>query len=319
MLDVVRELEHILEKMPEIDTDFSKSESRSFVESSSTSSFYSSSNVQGSDLSRGGNPIELYICIGKCCEQCSFFIQLNGSPNCRNSSIQNKHKFCGPKDSFDVHLNHVPQTITLSMFKDHQSLVFVLRVEFEEYVTSSLNLEYYQLFIDSIMWGKGPRWRIYLKLFLKAGTENSNTFSRNEVLRIRGVFTTWVDMGTHSTIKLISGSFTVDVVIIDTARKGISKGVLVTVVAVPIARASLISSVLIIVIKKQHEKYKQSQMWRVLELPHEVTCSIGLSKKAFFIFTPKPTHQYSTAILKQATFSSPPNSLRNLLILDSQS
>nr|GFC40379.1 probable LRR receptor-like serine/threonine-protein kinase At1g06840 isoform X1 [Tanacetum cinerariifolium] len=57
MLDVVRELEHILEKMPETGPDFSEPESRSFVESSSTSSVYSSSNVQGSDLSSGGNPI----------------------------------------------------------------------------------------------------------------------------------------------------------------------------------------------------------------------------------------------------------------------
>nr|GEU64918.1 high mobility group B protein 6-like isoform X2 [Tanacetum cinerariifolium] len=47
--------EHILETMAEIGTDFSKSESRSFVESSSTSSFYSSSNVPWSDLSSGDN------------------------------------------------------------------------------------------------------------------------------------------------------------------------------------------------------------------------------------------------------------------------
>ncbi|GKD80826.1 hypothetical protein Tco_1347665, partial [Tanacetum coccineum] len=61
MLDVVRELEHILEKMPETGREFSEPESRSFVESSSTSLVYSSSNVQGSDLSSGGNPIVLHI------------------------------------------------------------------------------------------------------------------------------------------------------------------------------------------------------------------------------------------------------------------
>ncbi|PWA97442.1 protein kinase-like domain-containing protein [Artemisia annua] len=55
MLDVVRELEHILEKMP--GPDFSEPESRSFVESSSMSSFYSSLNVPESDLSSSGNPI----------------------------------------------------------------------------------------------------------------------------------------------------------------------------------------------------------------------------------------------------------------------
>ena len=46
--------------------------------------------------------------------------------------------------------------------------------------------------------------------------------------------------------------------IIDTSRKGISKGVLVTVVAVAVACALLISSVLTVVIKKRHEKYKQT-------------------------------------------------------------
>nr|GEV95661.1 hypothetical protein [Tanacetum cinerariifolium] len=52
MSDVVRELEHILEKMPETGSDFSEPESSSFVESS-TSPFYSSSDVPGSDLSSG--------------------------------------------------------------------------------------------------------------------------------------------------------------------------------------------------------------------------------------------------------------------------
>lgn len=36
---------------------------------------------------------------------------------------------------------------------------------------------------------------MYLKLFPKAGTKHSNTFSRNEVLRIQGIFTTWVFPG----------------------------------------------------------------------------------------------------------------------------
>ena len=41
MVDVVRELDHILEKMPETGADFFEPESRSFVESSSTSSLFS--------------------------------------------------------------------------------------------------------------------------------------------------------------------------------------------------------------------------------------------------------------------------------------
>ncbi|GJR88389.1 hypothetical protein Tco_0212400 [Tanacetum coccineum] len=57
MLGVVWELECILEKMPEKRADFSQPESSPFVESSSISSHFSSSNVPGSDLDSGGNPI----------------------------------------------------------------------------------------------------------------------------------------------------------------------------------------------------------------------------------------------------------------------
>lgn len=36
-----------------------------------------------------------------------------------------------------------------------------------------------------------------LKLFPKVGTERSGVFSTNDVLRIRGMFTTWVFPGSH--------------------------------------------------------------------------------------------------------------------------
>ncbi|GJV46019.1 probable LRR receptor-like serine/threonine-protein kinase isoform X1 [Tanacetum coccineum] len=113
--------------------------------------------------------------------------------------------------------------------------------EFEEYVTSSLNLEFYQLSMDSIMWEKGPRLRMHLKLFPKAGTEHSNTFSRNEVLRIRGIYTTWVFRRSDLFGPYELLNFTLvrpyANMIIDTPRKGISKAVLVTVVAVAVAFA----------------------------------------------------------------------------------
>ncbi|KAJ0089284.1 hypothetical protein Patl1_31609 [Pistacia atlantica] len=59
---------------------------------------------------------------------------------------------------------------------------------FEAYLTSSLNLSIYQLSVDSIAWEKGPRLRMYLKLFPHA---NSTMFNRSEVLRIREIFTSW--------------------------------------------------------------------------------------------------------------------------------
>ncbi|KAJ0089283.1 hypothetical protein Patl1_31608 [Pistacia atlantica] len=59
---------------------------------------------------------------------------------------------------------------------------------FEAYVTRSLNLSIYQLSVDSIAWEKGPRLRMYLKLFPHA---NSTMFNTSEVLRIREIFTSW--------------------------------------------------------------------------------------------------------------------------------
>ena len=58
--------------------------------------------------------------------------------------------------------------------------------------------------------------------------------------------------------------FTFDVVIIDTSRKGISKGVLVTVATVAVACTLLNSSVLTVVIKKRHENYKQTSSRKYL-------------------------------------------------------
>jgi len=62
---------------------------------------------------------------------------------------------------------------------------------FELYVTSSLNLNPYQLAIDSYFWEEGPRLRMHLNLFPPANNMHSNTFNVSEVRRIRGIFTSW--------------------------------------------------------------------------------------------------------------------------------
>lgn len=156
------------------------------------------------------------------------FIRLNGNPICRNSSIQNKDEFCGPKDygeymrSFskdatdcpiqscptDNYFEYVPESpipcfcasplrIGYRLKSPSFSYFPPYREQFETYVTSALDLEFYQLSIDSIMWEKGPRLRMYLKLFPKAGIDHSSTFSTSDVLRIKGIFTTWVFPGSH--------------------------------------------------------------------------------------------------------------------------
>lgn len=63
--------------------------------------------------------------------------------------------------------------------------------QFEEYLTSSLKLEIYQLSISSFVWEEGPRLRMQLKFFPVYGASHSHTLNASEVLRIRGIFTSW--------------------------------------------------------------------------------------------------------------------------------
>ena len=62
---------------------------------------------------------------------------------------------------------------------------------FEVYLTSSLNLNLYQLSIDTFFWEKGPRLRMYLKLFPSINNNLSHTFNDSEVQRIRHIYTSW--------------------------------------------------------------------------------------------------------------------------------
>ncbi|KAJ0008269.1 hypothetical protein Pint_30676 [Pistacia integerrima] len=64
---------------------------------------------------------------------------------------------------------------------------------FEEYLTSGLELQLYQLDLDDFEWEKGPRLKMYLKLFpvYQANNTNTNVFNDSEVRRIRSMFTGW--------------------------------------------------------------------------------------------------------------------------------
>ncbi|XP_076939445.1 putative LRR receptor-like serine/threonine-protein kinase At1g06840, partial [Bidens hawaiensis] len=219
-------------------------------------------------------------------------LRLHGNPICRNASIQNTDDFCGPKEYKD-YIHPISNNITdcriqscpLDNYYEFVSGSSIpcfcaspLRVgyrlkspsfsyfppyqeDFEMYVTKSLELELYQLHIDSVMWEK-RRLRMYLKLFPKVGAKRSGEFSTSEVLRIRGIFTTWVFPGSDLFGPYELLNFTLvgpyAHLNVDTPKKGISKGVLITMVVVAVACAILFSSVLTVVINKQHERYRQT-------------------------------------------------------------
>src|SRR5262249_45134971 len=54
---------------------------------------------------------------------------------------------------------------------------------FKRYLTSSLGMQSYQLFIDTFAWEVGPRLRMYLKLF-PVYDGHSSIFNKTEVERI---------------------------------------------------------------------------------------------------------------------------------------
>lgn len=62
---------------------------------------------------------------------------------------------------------------------------------FKSYISDSLDLNFYQLSIDSYDWEEGPRLIMYLKLFPSYNDSHSSTFNTSEVRRIKGIFTSW--------------------------------------------------------------------------------------------------------------------------------
>ncbi|KAF8397090.1 hypothetical protein HHK36_015997 [Tetracentron sinense] len=152
--------------------------------------------------------------------------RLEGNPICNNVNIPNIGQFCGseaeedstPGSSTNSTSVCPIQSCPLDNFFEYVSASPIpcfcaspLRVgyqlkspsfsyfppyafPFEMYLTSSLNLELYQLSIDSYAWEQGPRLRMYLKLF-PMFSDHSNTFNVSEIHRIRGIFTTWTFPG----------------------------------------------------------------------------------------------------------------------------
>jgi hypothetical protein len=152
------------------------------------------------------------------------FLRLEGNPICKNASIENTGPFCQSeaRDKIpEVSINSTQQMICPSQacpvddFYEYAPsspvpcycalpIIIEYRLkspsfsyfpphiqQFEAYITSSLKLEIYQFSISSPVWEKGPRLRMKLKLFPVYGDSHSNTFNTSEVLRIRGIFTSW--------------------------------------------------------------------------------------------------------------------------------
>ncbi|KAI3461742.1 hypothetical protein Pfo_018405 [Paulownia fortunei] len=145
-------------------------------------------------------------------------IGLQGNPVCSNSNLI---QFCGPhEEDFSNTLNvtnlnvcppqscpppyeYAPASPVIRCFCAAPLLVgyrlkspgfsdFLPYVNsFKEYISSGLELNTSQLDFDSVAWQKGPRLRMYLKIFPAYVNDSIRLFNRSEVLWIREMFSGW--------------------------------------------------------------------------------------------------------------------------------
>ncbi|GMI84039.1 HDS-associated RLK1 [Hibiscus trionum] len=126
--------------------------------------------------------------------------------------------------------------------------------KFEEYLTTGLELDFDQLYIDTFEWEKGPRLKMNLKLYpvYNASSNTGNLFNRSEVQRIRRMFTGWhiPDSDIFGPYELLNFSL-LDIyrdVFVTTRRSGISTGALIGIVLGGIAVAVTLSAVVTLLI-----------------------------------------------------------------------
>ncbi|KAK1437005.1 hypothetical protein QVD17_02790 [Tagetes erecta] len=129
---------------------------------------------------------------------------------------------------------------------------------FEVYLTSGLKINHYQLDL-TYEWQKGPRLRMYLKIFPVYTGNDSNAFNRSEVLRIRKMFTQWEipDSEIFGPYELLN--FTLldpykDVIPTSPSSGGISKGAVAGIVVGAVVGAVLLSAFVSLYILRLHRK-----------------------------------------------------------------
>ncbi|KAK8619740.1 hypothetical protein V6N13_066251 [Hibiscus sabdariffa] len=131
---------------------------------------------------------------------------------------------------------------------------FPYMTKFEDYLTTGLELDFDQLYIDRFEWEEGPRLKMYLKLYpvYNASGNTGNKFNRSEVQRIRGMFTGWLipDSDIFGPYELLNFNL-LDIytdVPVTTSRSGISTGALIGIVLGGIAIAVTLSAVVTLLI-----------------------------------------------------------------------
>ncbi|XP_044495143.1 probable LRR receptor-like serine/threonine-protein kinase At1g06840 isoform X2 [Mangifera indica] len=131
---------------------------------------------------------------------------------------------------------------------------------FEEYLSSGLNLHLYQLDLDYFEWQKGPRLKMHFRFYpiYGANTSHTNVFNASEVRRIKGMFTGWniPDSDVFGPYELLNfdllGPYSD--VFPTTTTSGISKGALAGIILGAIAGTVALSAIISLIIVRVHLK-----------------------------------------------------------------
>ncbi|KAL8525886.1 hypothetical protein ACS0TY_015208 [Phlomoides rotata] len=208
-------------------------------------------------------------------------IGLQGNPVC---STGNLIQFCGShEEDFDFTLNttngcplqacpapfeYAPPSSTIECFcaapvrvgyrlKSPGFSDFNPYVDsFKEYLSSGLQMNISQLDLDSVAWQKGPRLRMYLKIFPAYVNDSVRKFNRSEVLWIREMFGGWriPDSPVFGPYEFLN--FTLSELYREQfpSSSGLSKGALAGIILGTIAGTVTVSALVSLLILRRHIK-----------------------------------------------------------------
>ncbi|KAH9311371.1 hypothetical protein KI387_026406, partial [Taxus chinensis] len=139
---------------------------------------------------------------------------------------------------------------------------------FEDYMTSGLNLNLYQLSIDRYIWEPGPRLSMILK-FYPPKNQAVRIFNDSEIRRIREKFAGWTIrdnylFGPHEWINITLEGQYATVNLGSSEGSGLSKHALVGIVIGTIFGTTVVSSIVIVMVFKWHINHTNSASKRKL-------------------------------------------------------
>ncbi|KAM3336733.1 hypothetical protein ACQJBY_030637 [Aegilops geniculata] len=125
--------------------------------------------------------------------------------------------------------------------------------QFQEYLSSGLFLNSYQLEVTTFMWEEGPRLKMTLKLF----PNSTILFNSREVERLRYMFTGWLIadsdiFGPYELINFNPGWY--ENVLSRPTKKSLSTGAIVGIVIAAFAAAAVLSSLITLIILRRRSR-----------------------------------------------------------------